>query len=260
MAGAEPLEGLLKHQDTVEGRLYDLLLVAFISFCSFTASALIARQFLPTTIAHRVPSTIHAIVVCAFSVWVLTSDHEFAFMREFQAMLRGEGPVDFVTGHSEFLETVVGITDGYFAVDFFLMIIDGELSTVYFIHHIVGGIVFSMAVVLSTCEAHVAFLLTTELSTPFLNVMLSSEAGTKTHLASAVCFAVTFMAIRVVPVPLYMYALYQTLGFFEGNTTTPIKWVSIISILIPPVLNVVWGGEIIRQAVAMLCPGKDKKS
>ncbi|GAB5370832.1 hypothetical protein AAMO2058_001527200 [Amorphochlora amoebiformis] len=217
-----------------------------------------SKKILP--IAHVVPSTVHAVVVGALSIYTALSDKSLNFTGELWSVVSGEGPVDFVQGHSDTLLFTVGITVGYFIVDMVIMLMDNELTVAFFIHHVLGSIFFAAGVILDDCEAFIAYLLTTELSTPFLNIMLVSKEGSSSKSLGAAIFALMFLIVRFLPIPLYLFAMYQTQDFYETNGKPPyLKYLSNFAILIPPVLNGIWGVEVIRRMIDALSPPKKTK-
>eukprot|EP00466_Bigelowiella_natans_P012853 jgi/Bigna1/144501/aug1.88_g19209 len=262
----DTISSLLTFEDTIEGRAHDLPYLSACSFVLFGVLAIAARMSLPESmakVAYVVPSTVHAVVIAGVSVWTMINCPGLNIMGELWQMIQGGGDasVDFVSGHSRVLFYGVAFSNGYFAVDTILMFINNEATILFLIHHILGAFFFSVSVILACCEVYVAYLLATELSTPFLNLALYSKEGSGMNLLGNVLFAMMFFLVRVFPIPIYLYSLYQSLDFFASNELSSLlKYCSITTICIPPILNAVWSLEIIKKATEFLCPPKEKSS
>ena len=227
----------------------------------YCVSPLLWRAVLPS---NRVPpgsnmhfhtmlsSTVHAIISSSLSVYILW----FGLMgtnRIFSKL-----PLGF---------TMMQISLGYFVGDFIVCFCDPKLRSDKrsMIHHLVG--IFGLFLGLYLQGKGMFFIvyrLTSELSTPFVNLRsILSDLGLKgkniPYIFAGISMLITFFLCRVIVIPWHWYEILITVTTKECELLIPpffSVWLG-ITYLVFDVLNVYWWWRMVRGASKLLSSGSN---
>ena len=151
---------------------------------------------------NRVVATLHAVVVSVACTRALIVEQPFADAWT-SAMTLAGGDVNFFAGHSRTLDFVLPISLGYFLYDAVLMLLDREIYMFAMMLHHVGALVtWPIAYLSDTHHFYLLYLLTTELSSPFLHqaVFFLPTLGLKgrpIHTFCGLALLVLFLVVRI---------------------------------------------------------------
>lgn len=187
-------------------------------------------------------STFHAIVAATVGIYALLFDQ-----------LNKE----YVTSRSQIGRSLIQFCLGYFYVDFTFCMLDSEMrkDIMSTLHH-------SLAVVgawLAVCYEGVAtywvvFRLTTELSTPFVNILwyllfINYPKKSTLFITNSLLLLITFYGCRIFTIPYYWIAMYHQVYLDPSTPTmwpTAIAFWIVMSSVVVDVLNMIWAYKIAR--------------
>ena len=204
---------------------------------------------------NRVIASLHAAIVGVTCAFALVAEEPFSGMLPLR--LGGEN-VNFFAGHSRTLDWVLPITLGYFCYDSVVMMIDREVyMPLMMVHHIGSLTTWPVAYMTDTHHVYLLYLLSTELSSPFLHQMVfflpkAKREGTLFHTFCGVMLLLIFFFVRVCPVPLVILSLVDASEHFL-NLPGYIQLITKITFPIPAAMNILWFYQIISVAMKE-CP------
>lgn len=193
-------------------------------------------------------STFHAIVSASVAIYALLFD---------------QLSKEYIFSHSVIGRSLIQFCFGYFCVDFTLLMMDSEMrkdimSTLHHTLAVMGGW-------LAVCNEGVAMYwvvlrLTTELSTPFVNILwymlfIDYPKKSKLFITNSLLLVTTFYTCRIFTIPYYWIKIYYYI-YQDPNVSRvwPIGlqyWI-MMSSLVVDVLNVIWAYKIVRGSCKSL--------
>ena len=193
-------------------------------------------------------STFHAIVSATVGIYALLFDQ-----------LNNE----YIISQSPIGKSLIQFCLGYFCVDLVLCLLDSEMrkDVMSTLHH-------TLAVVgtwLAVCHEGVAtywvvLRLTTELSTPFVNVLwyllfINYPKKSTLFITNSLLLVVTFYGCRIFTIPYNWIAMYYRVYL---NSSTPAIWPTsimywiVMSNIVVDVFNIIWAYKITRGSYKSL--------
>lgn len=239
--------------------LFNILASVFYHFVFYKLSVRFMRQNHPVTppekpnhhhqTASRVVSTIHAIVATYYSIQVLVHETEYF-----------DNPLSYTSLN---LRWTMCNSIGYFIYDFLYMLVHREeLTFQYFIHHLVAGYGFQQGVFGSAFLIPASIRLTSEASTPFLNIrwlLLSlKKRFTLSYASNAVILLFVFVACRTLPIAFNWWLVYRGAQTVEWTLMDMhYKVVFLVASLAIDALNVWWSWGMFRKSYRYVVVNKD---
>ena len=195
-------------------------------------------------------STLHAVISSALAVYLLWS----GLMEPNRVF--SKTPLGF---------TAMQISYGYFIGDFIVSLFDPVLRSDAgsILHHIAGIVSITLGLFYQgKLMFYIVYRLISELSTPFVNLWwYHHQLGYKEgfgYLFASVVMVLSFLLVRIVPIPWHWYSLVQTLQIPQCSVVVPFHWrMYIVGVYILfDVLNVYWFYKMIKGALKLLSSSK----
>ena len=187
-------------------------------------------------------STFHAIVTATVGIYALFFDQ-----------LNKE----YIISQSQIGRSLIQFCLGYFYVDFTFCMLDSEMrkDIMSTLHHTLAVIGAWLAVCHEGVATYwVVLRLTTELSTPFVNVLwyllfINYPKKSILFIANSLVLVVTFYGCRIFTIPYCWTAMYYQV-YLNPNThaiwpTAIMHWI-VMSNIVVDVLNVIWAYKIAK--------------
>ncbi|KAJ8345160.1 hypothetical protein SKAU_G00293530 [Synaphobranchus kaupii] len=194
----------------------------------------------------RVVSTIHALIVGLFCLYILWFDDAVN--------------ADPVWGDPGLVKLNVAITCGYLLYDLVLLARNwGTMGDGFFVcHHLAALYAYGYVLTQGVLPYFANFRLISELSTPFVNQRwffeaLSYPRSDRLVVANGVAMAVVFFLVRIAVMPPYYSRVVSTFGTpaFERLGLGPqVAWIS--SCICLDILNTIWMYKIARGCYKVL--------
>ncbi|KAG9264518.1 TLC domain-containing protein 4-B [Astyanax mexicanus] len=188
----------------------------------------------------RLVSTIHALIVGLFCVYILWFDDAV-----------NEDPV---WGDPNLVKLNVAITCGYLLYDLLLLACNwSTMGDSFFVcHHLAALYAYGYVLTRGVLPYFANFRLISELSTPFVNQrwffdVLAYPRSHRLVVANGVAMAVAFFLVRIAVMPPYWAKVFGTFGtpaFERLGLGAQVAW--IVSCVALDILNVVWMYKIAR--------------
>ncbi|XP_019642221.1 PREDICTED: transmembrane protein 56-B-like [Branchiostoma belcheri] len=194
----------------------------------------------------RTTSTLHALVVGPWSLYVLLADTALS-----------EDPV---WNDSFAAKLCIAVTVGYTITDVVALTVYfryiGDMA--FLLHHF--GTLYAFTYVLSygTLPYFAVFRLFCELSTPFVNNRwfldaVSYPRMSKAFVGNGLLMTASFFLVRIAVIPIYWYKVYLVLGtepYHRLGFGAQFCWISVCLVL--DILNVIWFRKMLRGAQKLL--------
>lgn len=168
-----------------------------------------------------------------------------------------------------------GLTCGFFLQDSLIMALYPKETAkelggaaaykIMWMHHVVSLFVWPYAMVSSVSSVFVVYFMATEITNIGQNTFLLANRGgfwfKKYDLPIGICWMVSFLIFRVLPVPFVVYWWLVTHVISPSGCWVGVSWaeffVSFTTIPIPLMLNLFWFYKIVKKASRMIF-GKSK--
>ncbi|KAI9533429.1 TLC domain-containing protein 4-B [Dissostichus eleginoides] len=188
----------------------------------------------------RLVSTVHALIVGLFCLYILWFDHVVN--------------ADPVWGDPSLVKLNVAITCGYLLYDLVLLATNwSTMGDGFFVcHHLAALYAYGYVLTRGVLPYFANFRLISELSTPFVNQRWFFEAlkYPRSHrlvVINGVAMAVVFFLVRCAVMPSYWSSVFATFGteaFTRLGLAAQVAWIS--SCIALDILNVIWMYKIAR--------------
>ncbi len=179
----------------------------------------------------------------------------------------GDAPNFARLGAPSAVATACGLTCGYFIADSVLMLMypkstKKELGgasgyAMMWMHHVLSLLIWPYSLMYRCGTIFVAYFLLTEVTNIGQNLFLMANRGkiVPCEMQIGVAWALSFFAVRIIPVPLLLRA-YYSLFFAQSCGLTAFELVvGITTLPIPICLNLFWFYKIISKAQRMMSGG-----
>ncbi|KAJ8270324.1 hypothetical protein GJAV_G00113010 [Gymnothorax javanicus] len=188
----------------------------------------------------RTVSTLHALVVGVFCIYILLFDHAIN--------------LDPVWGDATLVKINVAITTGYLISDLFLILYyrDAIGDKLFVVHHLAALCACYYVLGKGVLPYFANFRLLAEFSTPCVNQrwffeVLGYDKSSKENLANGILMAVTFFLVRIMVMPFYYFRMYSVFGMqavYSVSLGGRIAW--ILSSFCLDIMNLMWMLKIAR--------------
>lgn len=187
-------------------------------------------------------STCHAVISATVATYALIFD---------------QLSTEYTFSHSVIGKSLIQFCLGYFCVDLTFCMLDSELrkDTLNTLHHILAVTGAWMAICYKGVAMYwVVFPVTTEFSTPFVNVLwyfllINYPKQSKLFIINSLLLVTTFYACRILTIPYHWIAMYHYV--YQDPSVSAvwpigIQWWIVMSYLAVDVLNVTWAYKLAR--------------
>lgn len=191
--------------------------------------------------------------LCVWFAYVMLWKSDFFFKEsEVPSMLRS----------NEITHTMLGISWGYFVVDFLVCLKYHMGGNEMLLHHVGSLSSVTAAIITGKGHMHALWMLVTEFTTPFINFRWwFDKAGMKSsplYFYNGVCILVGWFLARIVVFPPFFYVVYQQreqVKYLNSGT-------KLLLFVFPPILymlNLFWFHKIVKGVMKMLNKPATKK-
>jgi hypothetical protein len=207
------------------------------------------------TVACSLPSTLHAVLVSALCLWALCYSSEF-----FDS---GSSSSSVVLHVSELSYAILGISAGYFLVDFGVICWHTEIgSKEMYVHHVVSLLSLAIAAQVHSLHVYLLMVLLTETTTPFVNLRWALDRLQLKHLklyqVNGLLLMLVWGVARVaIFVPFYLHVL-QNLRLIVQEPPHAVAMLLGVPLLLVA-LNTMWFIKIVKGAYKMMFGTKQQQ-
>jgi hypothetical protein len=211
--------------------------------------------------ARSLPSTLHAVLVSALCLWALCYSGEFF---DSSSSHRSSSSSSSVVLHvSELSYAILGISAGYFLVDFGVICWHTEIATKeLYIHHVVALLSLAIAAQVHSLHVYLLMVLLTETTTPFVNLRWALDRLQMKHLqlhqVNGLLLMLVWGVARVAMfVPFYLHVL-QNLRLIAQEPPHAVAMLLGVPLLLLA-LNTMWFIKIVKGAYKMMFGAKQQQ-
>uniref|UniRef100_A0A383WKX4 TLC domain-containing protein n=1 Tax=Tetradesmus obliquus TaxID=3088 RepID=A0A383WKX4_TETOB len=203
----------------------------------------------------RLPSTLHAVLVTALCLWALCYSGEFFDSSSSSSRV--------VLRVSELSYAILGISAGYFLVDFCVICWHTEIgSKEMYIHHVVSLLSLAVAAQVHSLHVYLLMVLLTEATTPFVNLRWALDRLQLKHLklyqVNGLLMLLVWGVARVAMfVPFYLHVL-QNLRIIAQEPPHAVAMLLGVPLLLLA-LNTMWFVKIAKGAYKMMFGAKQQQ-
>jgi hypothetical protein len=203
------------------------------------------------------PSTLHAVLISALCLWALCYSGEFFD----SSSSSSSGSV--VQHVSELSYAILGISAGYFLVDFGVICWHTEISSKeMYIHHVVSLLSLAIAAQVHSLHVYLLMVLLTETTTPFVNLRWALDRlqlkQLKLYQVNGLLLMLVWGVTRVAMfVPFYLHVL-QNLRLIVQEPPHAVAMLLGVPLLLLA-LNTMWFVKIVRGAYKMMFGAKQQQ-
>jgi len=171
-------------------------------------------------------------------------------------------------GTSKYIPLLVPWTLGYMIFDLLQLIYIRKWKILILLHHTLALILWPTFIKWNVGHMWIMYYMSTEITGPFnVTRIILSEVSLKQSRAfiiNGVAFTVLFIIWRLLPIPALGFALYRANPFNNSMLPPSYNWemkvcvrVAAVFAMAAPLLNLVWGYQIIKGAYRIFS-GKEK--
>jgi len=200
----------------------------------------------------RTNSTIHALMVCIFCLYVLIYEEDVS--------------TDPVWAESEVVKYNCALVVGYMVSDTIIMFIHYNVigEVFYIFHHGVSIYAYYFVMTYGALPWFANFRLIAEFSTPFVNQrwfldVLSYPKDSNVFVINGYALTITYFIVRVASIPPYWIKVYSIYGSEPCIRLGRIWYVLLSSCIILDLINLYWFAKVVRGARKVLLSSSSHK-
>lgn len=197
----------------------------------------------------RYSSNIHA-VLCVYFAYYLVWNNDF-FWRE--------GPIPMILRTNAQTYIALGMSFGYFAVDFISTVKYNMGGTEMLLHHLGSLMSVTTALVTGDCHCHTLWMLVTEFTTPLINnrwwLDKMELKHSQLYVINGLAILVSWIFARMAVFPPFFYVVWKTRDQIFVITHLS-KFLATVVPIILTVLNTYWFVKIVKGAYKVLFSAK----
>ncbi|KAF6260839.1 TLC domain-containing protein [Scenedesmus sp. NREL 46B-D3] len=212
----------------------------------------------------RWPSTLHAVLVSVLCLWALCYSREFFDNNSSSSSSSSSvGGSNVVFHVSELSYAILGISGGYFLVDFCVICWHSQIGTrEMYIHHVVSLLSLAIAAQVHSLHVYLLMVLLTETTTPFVNLRWALDRLQMKHVklyhVNGLLLMLVWGVARVgMFVPFYLHVL-QNLRFIVQEPPHAVAMLLGVPLLLLG-LNTLWFVKIVKGAYKMMFGAKQQQ-